>query len=265
MNKLQIIIISCFSRIAISFPALLLLILTVLPTLGVPTGQTESDPEFYFTISFPDNLKHSYHVDFKYSGFNQDTVEVKMPRWMPGYYQIMDYAKDVRNIAAADAHGNVIPVARKGDNGWLIASIPGNEIVISYDISTYRKFVATSYTDSSFAYILPENTFLYVEGLIKIPVTVRIESRKEWDRIATGLDAVEGTTDQYYAPDFDILYDCPILIGDLEALPSFEVDGIEHRFIACKPGSFNQDEFIGDLKKFIQVSGCRWYVRGGSL
>jgi predicted metalloprotease with PDZ domain len=50
------------------------------------------------------------------------------------------------------------------------------------------------------------------------------------------------------------LYDCPILIGDLETLPSFNVRGIEHRFIGYKMGSFNRNLFMQYLKKTVEAA-----------
>jgi predicted metalloprotease with PDZ domain len=39
-----------------------------------------------------------------------------------------------------------------------------------------------------------------------------------WSKIATGLETISGKPNQFTAPDFDILYDCPILIGELKEL-----------------------------------------------
>ena len=91
--------------------------------------------------------------------------------------------------------------------------------------------MANSYVDKDHAYIVPPNTFLNVDGLPDIPLSVSVKAHPGWDQIATGLEPVNGKADEFIAPDFDILYDCPILIGVLEELPSFSLKGIEHRFI----------------------------------
>ncbi|HOU96232.1 MAG TPA: hypothetical protein PLN06_06355 [Bacteroidales bacterium] len=33
-------------------------------------------------------------------GIKYDTIDLKMPQWTPGYYQIMDYYKEVKNLSA---------------------------------------------------------------------------------------------------------------------------------------------------------------------
>src|SRR5690242_8719633 len=44
-----------------------------------------------FTISMPVPASHQYQVAMRCERIKQDTVEFKMPVWMPGYYQIMNY------------------------------------------------------------------------------------------------------------------------------------------------------------------------------
>jgi predicted metalloprotease with PDZ domain len=175
-----------------------------------------------------------------------------MPNWMPGYYQIMDYAETVEKIAARDKNGKEIPVEKKDDNTWILHGIRNRSFIVSYRISTNRQFVANSFVDSAHAYIIPENTFLYVDGFLHIPVSVKVLRYPGWENIATGLETAAGRTDEFFAPDFDILYDCPILIGNLEELPSFSINGIEHRFIGYNIGNFDRELFMDKLKKVVQ-------------
>ena len=118
---------------------------------------------------------------------------------------------------------------------------------------TTRQFVANSYVDSEHAYLVPANTFFYIEGFLHLPVRVEIVTNP-WNNIATGLEPVSGKLNQFTASDFDILYDCPILLGNLEELPSFKVSGIEHRFIGYKLGMFDKTDFINKLKKMTEAA-----------
>ena len=49
---------------------------------------------------------HQFHVTAQYAGRANAKLDLKMPVWTPGYYQIMDYAKAVTNFTATDAQGN---------------------------------------------------------------------------------------------------------------------------------------------------------------
>jgi len=219
-----------------------------------PVYAQSDKPVFQYTISLPEPSAHIYHVELYTSGWDQDTVEFKMPSWMPGYYQLMDYAKSLENIVARDEMGKGMPVENLNDNSWSIQGIRNKSVLISYDIKTDRKFVANSFVDESHAYIVPENSFLYVDGYLQIPVSVKVEMNSSWSDIATGLKPVAGNPNDFMAADFDILYDCPLLIGNLEELPSFRINGIEHRFIGYEIGDFDKVQFMNKLKKVVESS-----------
>lgn len=206
-----------------------------------------------YSLSIPQPSSHEYHVELNLPSFNSDTVTLKMPVWMPGYYQFMPYAGDVQNLVAKDAGNKTLVVTHPNDHTWKVVT-KKKPVTLSYDIQTHRKFVAISYVDSAHAYIIPENTFLYSDGHLRDHVSVEVAPFKDWKNIATGLDPVAGKNNEFNATDFDILYDCPLLIGNLEQLPSFFVNGVEHRFIGYGMGDFDRKLFMQNLQKVVQAA-----------
>lgn len=207
----------------------------------------------HFEISIPQPENHTYHLEFYVSDWEHDTLYLKMPNWMPGYYQMMEYSKDLENISVSDNDGVELPIESINKNSWKICGIRNKDFVVSYDIRTSRQFVANSYVDKDHAYLVPGNSFLYVDGLLEHPVSVKIKINPGWD-VTTGLDPINGKPGDYTASDFDILYDCPILMGDLEELPSFEIEGIEHRFIGYNMGEFDRKIFMNNLKRVVEAA-----------
>lgn len=200
-----------------------------------------------------DPASHVFHVELNSSGWNSDTIDLKMPKWMPGYYQLMHYAGAVENFSAKTRSGKNIPVKNINENSWQIIITGNSSFSVSYDVRAERQFVAQSFLDSSHGYIVPAGLFLYADGFIRNPVSVKVELFSQWKNIATGLELIAGKTNEFTAPDFDILYDCPLLLGNLEELPSFNVNGIEHRFIGYKPGDFDRVKFMNSLKSIVEA------------
>ncbi|WKD85955.1 hypothetical protein KCTC32516_01304 [Polaribacter huanghezhanensis] len=225
------------------------LVFILLTTINVFAQQK---PAFSYTVSFPDTKSKSYHVELNTSGWNQNSVQFKMPRWMPGYYQIMDYGKNVYNISAIDNEKNALSLKQIDDSTWEISGVKNQSFKIMYDVKTTRKFVAMSFVDENHGYLIGGNSFLYVDGFINEPVRVKVLKKTTWSKIATGLELVKGTSNEFIASDFDILYDSPILIGDLEELQSFKVYGVEHHFIGYKMGDFDKKEFIKNLQSVVK-------------
>lgn len=215
------------------------------------TVWSQARPMLHYLVSVPQPASHKYHVELRTRGWNQDTLVLKMPKWMPGYYQIMDYAKSVEGISVKDEKGKEIPFLKVNDNTVRISGIRSKALVVSYDVMTSKQFVANSYVDSEHAYLIPAASFFYADGFLHLPIQVEIVSYP-WSKITTGLDQVPGKPNKFTASDFDILYDCPILMGDLEELPSFMVNGVEHRFMGYKLGTFDKLDFMDRLKRITE-------------
>jgi predicted metalloprotease with PDZ domain len=247
---------TAFQMIRISKPKIIKLIfffcfLTISTT---PIFSQKENPILKYTISILDPAKHSYMVELKCSNWKQDTIRLKMPKWMPGYYQIMDYTNSVENLVVKNSAGKNISFEKTSDNTWVIGGVKNKPFSVQYTINTSKQFVANSYVDEGHAYIIPENTFLYIDGLLNNPVSIKVLHDKKWSKIATGLEPVLGKTNEFFAPDFDILYDCPILIGNIETLPSFKVKGVEHQFVSYNAGPFDHKVFMEKLKKVVEAS-----------
>lgn len=241
----------CFSKQFYKIPTLSLF--SVLVIISTSTAFSQKDtPLLKYTVSLFQPATHSYDVELKCSKWKQDTIRLKMPKWMPGYYQLMDYAKSVDNILFKDEKGKTIPFEKVNDNTWVIVGLKNKDFSAKYTINTSKQFVANSYVDAEHAYIIPENTFLYIDGFLNAQVFVSLSFNKDWKKVATGLEPILGKPNEFSAPNFDILYDCPILIGNLEELSSFKVKGIEHRFIGYKMGDFDHTFFMENLRKTVE-------------
>lgn len=204
-----------------------------------------------FTVSMSATAEHTFHVVMQCKGLIKDTVELKMPMWMPGYYQIMNYPDKLSQFSATSSTGKVLTWRKSSSNSWKVATAGNNEFSISYDILADRSFVATSYLDSAYGYLAPPGVFLYPAGMLNTKITVKLELNPAWNSVATGLAAVQNKRTTFIAPDFDVLYDSPILMGNLDSLPVFTVKGKPHYFVAFKPGEFDRTAFIRDLQKIV--------------
>lgn len=97
-----------------------------------------------YKVFIPQPISHKYHVELQLNNWTGDTLVLKMPKWMPGYYQIMDYAKNLEAITIKDDRLKDIQFQRVADNTVRIAGAKGKPLTLSYDVTTTRQFVATS-------------------------------------------------------------------------------------------------------------------------
>jgi predicted metalloprotease with PDZ domain len=221
---------------------------------GTAASGAGSSTRIAFTVSAADPGAHLFHVVMRCDGLPGDHAEFRMPMWTPGYYAILDFAGNVRNFAATDGNGQGLAWQKTGANAWTVQQHGAPSVELRYDVVAARSFVANAYIDDTHGYILPGALFLYIPGRLRDPATVTVVLPPTWTDVATGLDAAAtGDPHTFTAPNFDVLYDSPILMGTLESLPPFEVRGVRHEFIGYKLGDFDRASFMQDLKAVVEA------------
>ena len=204
-----------------------------------------------FTVSMGDPSNKSCHVELRCEGLTGVTHDFTMPAWTPGYYKILHYARNVTNFnAVEDATGHALSWKKGDENTWRVQADGASAVTVSYNVATGQAIFQSSLGESN-AYLAPPDTYMYLDGQIRHPVTVTFKPKAGWDKIATGLDPVPGQSNTFSAADFDILYDCPTMLGKLEVLP-FEVGGVHHEFDGLNLGNFDRAKFVSELKRMVE-------------
>ena len=204
-----------------------------------------------FTVSMDRPTTHYYHVEFRCDGLRGDAQDFKMPVWMPGYYSIQDYAKNVVRFKAVDGTSKPLPWSQTAKNIWHVKTANAPSIVVSYDVYGFTRFVGSTYLDDQRGYFVAPSVYMHVAGMIDHPVTVTIKPYQGWTTVANGLDPVPGKPNTFTAPDFDLLYDCPTMLGNHEQF-QFDVKGVPHYVVAEDiPKSIDRKKIAADLQKIV--------------
>ena len=228
----------------------IVLLLLVLPVFATAKEKLS----MVFTVSMQNPSSHTFHVKLQLSGSTAKDVDLKLPNWSPGYYQVMNYASGVENFSATTIFGEKLNWDKTANNTWALHGVTKNTVTIQYDVKTTRQFVASSYLDEEHGYIIPASMFMHIKGRIDLPAKIIIQPYTGWNRVATGLDSVARYPFTYTAANFDVLYDSPLLIGNLEELPSFTVQGVPHYFLSYKGGEYDKVKMMSNLKKIVEAA-----------
>ena len=181
------------------------------------------------------------------------TITLYMPRWTPGYYEMLDFPKHVCDFAASDADGNAVDWNKDGMNRWDV-TVPGSgRVKVSYRVYANRRDVGSSRVDSDIAFVSPAGVFMHRDGDLQHPVTVRFNLPEGWEKISSGLLPVEGTADTFHADDFDRLYDCPFLLGNYYT-DDFEHEGHAYHFAIETPEGIEESGFKEDFCKIVSAA-----------
>ncbi|MFO7617766.1 MAG: hypothetical protein R6V75_11000 [Bacteroidales bacterium] len=228
-------------------PFLLLLALLLLLPVGPASGQLS------FSISMDDPASQYYKVEFEIKGHSGAYLDLKMPVWTPGYYMVLDLAKNIVDFQVYDGDGQPLAWHKTTKNGWRIITPNPSPIKVYYHVYANRVSVAEPYLAENRGFISPTGIFMHVDGQLNQPVTVKVKPYSGWKQVSTGLDPVPGSPNTFQAENFDRLYDCPILCGNQEIL-TFEARGLPHAVAIENPGKCNRSRFVADLKKIVEAA-----------
>lgn len=204
-----------------------------------------------FTVSFPQPQTHYAQVEMLISNWKDEHIDVKMPVWTPGSYLVREFAKNVEGFKAAGSTGQPLPVQKINKNTWRISSNNTSVIKISYNVYAFEISVRTNFIDDSHAFLSPAATFMYPAGQLKQPSTIAIKPFKGWDKISTGLEPVKGKPNTFYTPDFDILFDSPIEVGNQDTF-AFTAAGVKHEIAMSGGGNYDKSQLKADMSKIIE-------------
>ncbi|RRB06927.1 M61 family metallopeptidase [Larkinella rosea] len=210
-------------------------------------------PAITYFLSMPQPQTHYFEVEMRIRGasanFNQSQngyVDVKMPVWTPGSYLIREYAKNVEGFRALQGN-QPVRSEKIRKNTWRVYAT-ADPITIRYKVYAYELSVRTSFVDASHGYLNGASIFLYVDQLRNRPHQLVIQPFMNWHKITTGLPPVSNQPNTYESPDYDVLVDSPIEIGNHHTF-TFIAAGVPHTVAMYGDKLYNENRLSEDMKR----------------
>ncbi|MGB4773796.1 MAG: peptidase M61, partial [Daejeonella sp.] len=218
------------------------------------TTAVNAQSDVSYKISFSEPQAHYIDVEMIYKS-NRAILDytpsiIKMPVWAPGSYLIREFAKNVEGLQATGEKGNPLKVEKTAKNTWAIFDQMGEKVTVKYRIYAFEASVRTSFVDASHAFLSPTGIFMYVDNDLKKSASVSIKPYQGWNKVSTGLEAVKGKEFTYFAPDFDILYDSPIEVGNQDIF-EFNASGVKHEVAMYGGGNYDKERLKIDMAKLV--------------
>ena len=220
--------------------------------MALNTEDSYAQSEISYQLSFPEAQAHYVDIEMNLKGIKKDFIDLRMPVWTPGSYLVREFSKNVESFSAKSASDSKLSSSKINKNTWRISDIKNQDISISYRVYAFELSVRTSFVDASHAFLSPSGLLMYPEGMIKSPSTITIKPYKNWEKISTGLDPVKGKSNTFYAPDYDILYDSPLEVGNHDTF-DFIAAGVKHEVAMYGGGNYDKANLVEDMRDIIEA------------
>ena len=208
-----------------------------------------------YSVSTDEPARHYFRVVMRLEGLKEavpsGVLRLAMPVWTPGSYLVREFARNILRVQAVEESGRALNPQKEAKNTWTVPLEGADRVEVGYQVYAFKHTTNESYLDSWHATINGASLFLYVEGHQDEPVTVQIVPHEGWNYISTGLEPLTPGGYIFTAPNYDVLVDSPIEIGN-QHVHQFEVQGVTHEVSIYAPKPVNEETLVADIKKIVE-------------
>jgi predicted metalloprotease with PDZ domain len=178
----------------------------------------------HYNISVSDPQSHLLQITYTIPEISSDFIEIQLPAWRPGRYEIQNFAKNIQFIEAISGADRQLPMHKVTKDRWRVVTAGEKEVRIHYNYYAVIQNAGSSYIDHELWYLNFINFCMYTEGRISEPYTIELELPDTF-QIACGLPL--GGKNLLAAKDFYQLVDSPLLASESIQKRDYQVRGIQ--------------------------------------
>lgn len=192
---------------------------------------------------------HYIYIDMLVTDCKGMELELQLPAWRPGRYELGNFAKNIKKFEAFDVQGNPLPFYKKTKDLWVIKSSGASMVKACYSYFAAEINAGSSFVDDTQLYVNPVNCCMYVPGRKNEEHVIELAVPENY-KTATSLRKEK--EHELHAGSFDELADSPFICSpSLRTFSFFARDLPVHVHIQgeCRPA---EERMINDFKKFAE-------------
>jgi predicted metalloprotease with PDZ domain len=208
----------------------------------------------HYKLYLKNPQSHYIYVDLTIDNITTASVELQLPAWRPGRYEIGNFAKNIKRVDAFDENGNPLQYLKSAKDLWVIESNGAKKIKVTYSYHTTEINAGNCFADENQLYVNPVHLCMYVPNRVNEKHTIELDIPDSY-KIATSLNKTGKTL---VADSFDELADSPIMASAKLQSDFYMVNGIKfwlHFVGECKP---DFDKMKKDFTDFTKTSLNFW-------
>lgn len=199
-----------------------------------PAPAAAADFEYVVTFNRVTAAASSFDVRTTFRADAPGPVELSLPAWTPGAYEISNFARQVSGFEARQ-NDRTLQWDKIDYDTWRVVAPAAGPVEIRFRFRADSLDNAMAWSRPDFGFANGTNLFLYPEGSdLSFPAAVRFETETDW-QVATGM-ASAGPR-RFTAPSYHDLVDMPFFVGRID-VDSAVIDGVWNRIASYPAGVF---------------------------
>jgi len=204
-----------------------------------------------YTVSLEAPQTQTFQITMLVRNVASRTLEVALPVWRQGRYGVLNPAGSIRSVRAYTPSQRALAIRKTDKTTWRIEAEGAPEIFIQYTVFANSLNDRTRHVDDTHAFLSGAMVFFYVPSRRNDSLLVRLDAPADW-QVACGLDHAEDDPLTLLAPNYDVLIDSPIEIGQHELI-TFDVAGKRHDVAVWGGAAFDAARLERDFMQVVQT------------
>ena len=198
-----------------------------------------------FQISCPNPASQFLSIQLQVENVGLDELELQLPAWRAGRYQLENYAQNVRFLKAWDENHNPLALRKITKDRWAIRG--QGKITISYEYWAGKIDAGSAWVDDQQVYFNLVNCCFEVIGLSHLPIEVKLDLPDFPEQISTLNPLKKGS---WLAADFQMLADSTVLASKNLTNWNYQVGETVFQIWIQGEVHFDKDLFLKRFQSF---------------
>ncbi len=208
----------------------------------------------HYKLSIHSPASHYIDVELTVDAVAGSQLELQLPAWRPGRYELGNFAKNIRKVEAFDAQGKALNYTKSTKDLWIIDTKGSDTVKVTYSYFTSEINAGSCYADEHQLYVNPVHLCMYVPQRMQEEHVIELNIPATY-KVAASLPRKGNTLS---AKNFDELADSPFMASATLQSDSYAVDGVTfwlHFVGECRP---DFEVLKADFIKFTEVQLSFW-------
>lgn len=202
-----------------------------------------------YKIYSKNKSSHFIDVECEIENISSATLELQLPAWRPGRYELQNFAKNIQNFEVFNEKNQQLKAIKISKDRWQVITNGAKTITAKYNYYANVINAGSSYVDEKVLYVNPVNLCIYAEGKINEKCILELQTTDN-ESIA-GLILSSENKNTVFFNDFYHLADSPFIISSSLQHDSYSIGKV--KFNLWFEGVISREHFQKiktDFKKF---------------
>ena len=195
---------------------------------------------------------HYVYIDMFIDSVTQDSLQLQLPAWRPGRYELGNFAKNIKRVDVYGEGNQTLSYVKLTKDLWEVNTKGHASVKVTYSYYAAELNAGACFADTSQLYINPIHCCMYVPGRMEEEHRVELTVPESYKIVCS----LNKQTNSLIANNYHELVDSPFVASENIQSDFYEVDDIKfhlHFIGECRP-DFNQlkKHFWAFTKKQLQ-------------